>query len=191
MPKSSKNLVIDTNILRACGQSQSEHSQKCRELLEFVREKNHSAAVNIQMQKEYLKHASKFGRTWLTKMQSSTRLVLISNEKYQWLLQEILNHSDKSLHKRIKKDFFLIELAMQSDQIIFAMDEAVRQDFCACSKYVNSLRKVSWINPSTCKHTFKKITTDKNTCVFYNLFAELNSKKLTKTSRISNVIRRK
>lgn len=151
MKKTSKVIVIDTDIARAAGGEGASHPvpKNCRDFLLTFLNSQHYIASSPMLKEEWQKHASNFTRKWLATMVAKRRFKYIVYEPTTALEQRIIsNLATESIAKAVSKDFHLLEAALSSDKIIVSKDENMRHILCNCSQFVSELRDIVWVNPT-------------------------------------------
>jgi predicted nucleic acid-binding protein len=150
--KNSKRLVIDTSVASGAGRETATHpeAKDCRDLLQLILSLGHKIVINDEINEELKKHASGFFISWLSGMQRKRRIVRVGKNDNSFLdIKAQIENLAKTYENReaMKKDCFLLELALAHDKIVISKDEKVRKLFREISAQVTEIRDVNWINP--------------------------------------------
>ena len=149
--KTSKCLVIDTDIARAAGGSntQREPSKSCRIFMDAILDDTgHKVVLSRAIQEEWNKHQSLATSIWRATMVAQKRICLI-NAPADILLRRKVEQcaSSENKSKAMLKDIHLIEAAHQADKIVISMDETVRSCFREITHQIRPLAVITWVNP--------------------------------------------
>ncbi len=143
-------LVIDCSIAQAAGPEDAVHptAKHCRDFLLAVRRICHRIGMSPAVAQEWKRHRSGFARQWLVSMHARKKVVPIDADDDSRLRDAltIAATSDKS-RAAMLKDAHLLEAAVESDNRIAALDDAVLGLFAKASRQLKSIRKVCWVNP--------------------------------------------
>jgi hypothetical protein len=146
----SKIVVIDADITQAAGKPQSTdpRSRKCRNLLYTILEICHRASLSPDLLVEWKEHSSKYARQWHISMHARKKIIKTQSKQKNDLRHRIEGVLvGKPERDRTMKDFHLVEAALDSDCLIFSMDETAYGDFCQIADAIPELQKIMWINP--------------------------------------------
>ena len=149
--KKSRQLVIDADVACAAGGEDAVHptSKSCREFLRSVLEVCHRLVVTDSLVAEWNSHQSNFARTWRAQMVARKKVVLYKQRSRRRLRSRVertaATVSDVDI---LRKDFHLLESAMDRDNTIVSMDETVRSLLKTACASVAEIRDVIWVNPS-------------------------------------------
>ncbi len=155
--KTSRRLVIDASVARACGKPESKHptGTRCREFLETVKKISHRLVMTPDISEEWRKHQSATARKW--------RVQMYARKMVYWVEPD----TDVSLARRLKrvkanagerramlKDVRLIEAARATDHTVISLDDSARRLFARASDEVVELRELVWTRtPSALRNT--------------------------------------
>lgn len=146
----SKGFVIDTDVVRASGNRESEHprAKHCCNFLETVWLLNHRVVITVEIRKEWDKYASQFARRWWVSMEMRNRVCPINLLQDEKLRTKILctARSEKQI-ATMKKDFHLLNAALATDQKIISCEKQIRKLFARASEKVSEIRHIIWVNP--------------------------------------------
>ena len=146
----SRCLVIDASLAQAAGgfQTTSPRGKLCREFLMSVRGICHRLAWGPRLREEWTRHRSVFATTWLTSMQNLRKLRTVADSPgHELLSQFVAEVSDRSLRAIIEKDAHLLVAALETDQRIASLDDAVRGHLASLSERHTQLGAICWVNP--------------------------------------------
>lgn len=151
--QTSKLLVIDASVARACGGKDATYptSKRCRDFLQAVLLICHQIVMSPEIFEEWKKHESNFARKWRVSMVARKKLSYHPREAV--LNNQLLARVEKAARsennrRAMVKDFRLIEAAIVTDGIVVSLDDAVRKLFGDAAKSINELRYIVWVNPS-------------------------------------------
>jgi hypothetical protein len=149
--KAPKCLVIDTDIARAAGESNSLSliSSNCRGFMHtMLEETKHKVVLTKEIQIEWNKHQSRATLRWRHTMVAQKRVCIIQTSADQELRQ-YTEQCAPSENKRnaMLKDIHLVEAALLADNIVVSMDEVVRSCFHDLSQQAHQLKQLTWVNP--------------------------------------------
>jgi hypothetical protein len=113
-------------------------------------ETKHHAAMSPELSKEWIDHASKFSRQWLTTMGQRGRVKKFEKIRNESLRRDIAASAPKQVGaiEKMNKDAHLIELSLLASKIVISNDEKVRKPFREVAAKVVLLRSISWVNPA-------------------------------------------
>jgi hypothetical protein len=152
MPTPSWQLVIDASILRAAGSEGATHptSTCSRQLLLNILQICHRAILTDEIKAEWNAHQSRFAYTWRTQMYSQRKIIVNPQTRdCKTLRLAVERFSDVTMDQRMvaKKDFLLIEGALNGDNIILSVDDRSRNVYCLMSAHVRDFANIYWVNP--------------------------------------------
>lgn len=99
---------------------------------------------------EWNTHQSNFARQWRASMVARKKMNLVCLEESEDLRQKINSIEISQASKTaMLKDCHLIEAAIETDQRIISLDDAVRKLFSVASHNVEEIKDVLWVNPVT------------------------------------------
>ena len=150
MRKPKKDLVIDASIARAAGTENATHptSVHCRDFLESVYLHGFGAVMTSEIYEEWRKHASRSSHKWLRLMLGKRCVMHVDVVKNNTLRDKIQSTSEIKKHQEImEKDCRLLEAALASDEIVFSLDEIIRNHFRRAAGSVREIGHVHWANP--------------------------------------------
>ena len=146
----SRLLVIDTSVARAAGNIDAVHptGKNCRDLLQSVLTICHRIAMPEELRNEWNKHRSAFARGWLVQMFARKKVKLDSPPEQADLLQKVASaRVSPGQADAMRKDWLLIEAALDSDRSIVSLDDTARDAFRTAAHEVADLCKIVWVNP--------------------------------------------
>ena len=137
--------VIDASIARAAGEFTSTHpiGSRCRSFLQSIRGVCHRMAWNDAIKAEWVKHESKFAKTWRVSMTSigKTRTIdCATRAEFREAIAELAENEGAA--KKMMDDAHLIEAALAVDRRIASLDETVRGHFGELSASCEDLRTI-------------------------------------------------
>ena len=155
MPRNRRNLVVDADIVRSAGTAQATHprSSLCRLVLEEVSDSGHSIVLSKALSAEWRRHMSGYSYTWLTRMQSSSRIIRVSDDDLPDLTGTLNDCScsatDDRRREAIAKDIHLVATAMapQAGKAVVSADRAVRSYLIVHVPCDARIGVVVWVNP--------------------------------------------
>jgi len=147
-----RRLVIDTSVLVMASGGQDgivPTSRNCRNVLESVLRICHKAVVSEALNIEWENHRSKYIVQWRSAMQKRGKVIRIVATERPSLRQLILDeHIQSASHQEAaKKDFHLIEAAIETDWIVLSLDDTIRGIFAVCCDRDDHLASVIWVHP--------------------------------------------
>lgn len=147
--KMSKRLVIDASITCAAGNKKDPISKNCNLFLKSILTICHRVVLYEDLNKEYDKHTSSHGSTWLTEMKSKGKYKKLETLEGIDRVKEIIKTNVPYGNKRtaMLKDAHLICAAINTDMIITALDNEARKHFAELSKVYKEIASVIWVNP--------------------------------------------
>lgn len=149
----SNKLVIDACVGAAAGsvQTQNPLGKICRDVLKKVQEKKYLVVMQTKLEKEWLKHGSRYAKTWLIEM-SNHKLLIKCNEEMDDDLRIRLEKStdcDSTGENFRIHDYHLIQYSLASSKKIISRDRRARDRYSRSSEIVEEIRGILWINPET------------------------------------------
>ena len=150
----SKRLVIDADVLRASGgeKATDPRAKGCRDFLQEVLSLCHRVVMTPEIGKEWRKHRSDFVREWRFSMEARKKVCRVEPPANEVLLSKIKETAtNKKACEDIRKDFHLLEAALETDRTIISLDETVRQHFTQAAPSVGEIRDTVWVNPERTK----------------------------------------
>ena len=149
--KNFKRLVVDASVARAAGDEDATASVSinCTEFLETFRDEcQHHIVMTLEISEEWNTHQSNFATTWLKSMIAKKRFNYVKPSVDKALCYKIeKTATNKKACEDIRKDFHLLEAALETDRIIISLDETVRQHFTQAAPSVGEIRDIVWVNP--------------------------------------------
>ena len=149
--KNVKRLVVDASVAGATGgeEATASVSINCTEFLKTFRGKcTHHIVMTLEIAAEWDKHQSKFASTWRNLMMKRQRYDLVTPSVDQALrdqIEETATHENQL--EVIRKDFRLLEAALETDQTIISLDETIRKHFTRAAQSVDEIQDIVWVNP--------------------------------------------
>ena len=143
-------LVIDASIAHAAGGFESKHptGTMCREVLSRVLGICHRMAFGERMREEWNRHQSIFAGTWLVKMMSMYKLVIVNDEPIPDHLDTIQQYAaDAGLVEVMTKDAHLLAAAIRTGNRILSLDDKIRNHFGGKFRAHDEVTAVVWGNP--------------------------------------------
>ena len=149
--KGLKRLVVNASVARAAGGkgATASVSINCTEFLETFRNKcSHHIVMTYELSEEWNKHQSNFAATWLKSMIARKRFTPVTPRQNSALYDKIESTAirEKDI-EALRKDFRLLQAALETDQTIISLDETIRQLFALASQRVGNIRHIIWVNP--------------------------------------------
>ena len=149
MAARGRPLVIDASVAGAAALSEDPASNRCRLFLEGVLLVCHRFAATEELELEWKKHASLFGRRWVRSMFARKKLNRFDFGHDQHLRAQILSAArDEGEGQQMLKDAHLIETALELRAPVVSLDDRARNSFKEASRVVRRLRSVVWVNPT-------------------------------------------
>ncbi|MDR2704418.1 MAG: hypothetical protein LBC02_01440 [Planctomycetaceae bacterium] len=155
--KETKTLVIDTSIARAAGKDKTgtdkiDPSTVCsRQLLEVILNNAYKIAVSKELKEEWKSwygYYSSYASKWYAEIVKRDRLTIVGNVENDQLRSAILETTKQpSIKEAMKKDFFLLEMALATDQIVLSRDKKIRKYFKHAAVLIDEIKKILWANP--------------------------------------------
>lgn len=138
--------MLDASVARSAG-SGPVPSRRRRAVFSVI-EEHHSVVFSPECLAEWKRHRGEYARSWLTRMFSRRRVLIIENCRDE-VLREKLDRvaSSEARRKAMIKDAHLIEAARETDRIVLSLDEEVRALFRDAAVHVSEIRAVMWANP--------------------------------------------
>lgn len=148
-------LVIDACVGCAASEhGKSRNAECCKDVLDAIQiDATYFVVFMNKLYDEWKKNRSRYGLAWLFNMENRNRIVRLKEiGKHESLEQRIINCFPKNSHEKIKKDFHLIEAALETDRKIISLDAKARVKFAEASDTDARLGKIIWTNPSNEDH---------------------------------------
>ncbi len=120
------DLVIDADILRSSGLTESPTSTNARLLLEAVAGKGHRLVQTTALKLEHDKHASRFAKTWRARMVARKQFVFLQvpeNLNLRSHLARAQNPESAREEEAVLKDTHLLEAAAAGDLRVLSKDK--------------------------------------------------------------------
>lgn len=149
--KTSRRLVIDASVARACGKPESTHptGTRCREFLEAVKKISHHVVMTPDISVEWRKHQSASARLWLVQMYARRNVYRVEPDTDVSLIRRLeRTKANARERKAMLKDMRLIEAAGATDHTVVSLDDSARRLFVRASDEVVELQKLVWTNPN-------------------------------------------
>ena len=146
----SKRLVIDADVAQASGSDTATdpRAKGCRDFLQKVLSLCHRVVMTQEIRNEWKEHQSSFARRWRVLMEGRKKVCRVEPPANEVLLSKIKETAtNKKAREDIRKDFHLLEAALETDRIIISLDETVRQHFTQAAPSVGEIRDTVWVNP--------------------------------------------
>jgi hypothetical protein len=158
MTDPSSDIIVDTSVARAAGESQHPVSSACRRFLEALRDGGIDLAMTDELREEWKRHRSRYTATWLNSMYGRKRIRTLLATPDPELRRSLENCAKRRAVTEAEaqgwtaamlKDALLVEASICADNApIAACDETVRSLFHECAKHVAILRELVWVNPT-------------------------------------------
>lgn len=146
--KSGKRLVIDASIARASGEGEHPTAKNCRDFLLTVRKQGHFAVMTPEIEDEWNTHQSKFTYRWRRSMYASRKCCKLPTCDDAILRDKIAKcEALEGAIEAMLKDAHLLEAALATDNIVFALDDVARGHFRKAAARVGQIRLIAWMNP--------------------------------------------
>ena len=144
----SRRLVIDACVARAAGDT-AEGGSPCREFLTSVLTICHRVVLNHELRAEWDHVGGRFARSWLVAMQSKSKVVSVARDPASDAIwQKIGNSLGQNQRVVAKKDFCLVEAAIETDGVIVSLERKARTAFGKAAAAVPELRTIVWVDPA-------------------------------------------
>jgi hypothetical protein len=153
----SRRIVIDADVLSAASQATAgpPPGAACRQILQTVLEVCHRAVISPALQREYLRHRSRFGSRWLSAMYARKKAVKTQArdrpELSAWLHGPKAGLTDRQKNQ-VEKDAHLVAAALETDGLVVSRDTEVRSLLARCTALADlvwapaaSERVVAWL----------------------------------------------
>lgn len=156
MKKSSKRLVIDASVARACGdhQASSNVSKICRDVLDIVLEVCHRMVIDQKIIQEWDNQQSRYAEKWRVQMRKRGKTIVVPKNTDVNVFDRIVNAAETTdrpdvveFVEAVAKDIHLIEAGLRSDLIVISLDKKAKANFEQISMQVGELANIEWINP--------------------------------------------
>ena len=146
-----KRLVVNASVARAAGgeSATASVSINCTEFLETFRdESSHHVVMTPELSEEWNEHQSIFAARWLKSMIARRRFVYTMLPQNRTLSDEIERTAvgERDI-EALRKDFHLLQAALETDQTVISLDETIRGLFKRASQQVGEIRDIIWVNP--------------------------------------------
>lgn len=144
--KNSLLVVIDTCVIKSASETEHPVSSSCRQILLDVLEVCHRVILTNSIQVEWNRHMSRFSRKWIHSMFARKKIirnVLPSNIEFDMI------GVAKSDYGIIKKDWGLIEAALETDRVIITQDDEFKKRLAKTPNGLKIVDSILWINPVT------------------------------------------
>ncbi len=149
--RDSKRLVVDASVAGAAGgvDATAPVSINCTKFLETFWDKcSLHVVMTPELSEEWEKHQSKFAARWLKSIIARKRFYYVEppvNQALRAKLEETA--AGENQIEKMRKDFHLLEGALETDQIIISLDETIRRIFARATQRVGEIRDIIWVNP--------------------------------------------
>ena len=148
-------IIIDANIARSCSEpsngssSADPTSSQCFKLTQVLRDKavEVGVALSPEMEREWIKHASKFFVKWWAIMESRGKLrreVDVRVNDYRNSLRLV---SDADIVGAMLKDAHIVELSLLKNYPVASRDSKQRRYVKNLSESYHLLKKIQWFDP--------------------------------------------
>ncbi len=151
MKVTSRLLVIDTDIGRACGESERSSALRCLMTLQAVLKICHRVVLTETLNEEWRRHASHNRRfaLWWSEMTDREKVMRIELGDSAELTEQLVRHGHtEDERKQIAKDVHLLAAALRGDLCILSMDERARRRYRQAASSLNEIASICWVNPS-------------------------------------------
>lgn len=151
MPKNKRRITIDASVARAAGDvSMHPISKGCRDALRCIAATSLEVATCSTLIAEWRKHQSNFSRAWMLSMVARGRFTCLEPEPRDEILRDKIeaHAATERCAQSMIKDAHLLEVALNSDKRIIALDEVVRSLFKEFSQHHHPIKQVLWANPT-------------------------------------------
>ena len=138
----SRQLVVDTCILRSAGETDHPVSSMCRKTLNDILSICHHAVIDDKLRDEWRKHASHRAKKWWGTMQRRGKIDAASRFQASIRLAGV---SDRD-REIIEKDRMLVDIAYGSGRIIISRDTQL-QDAMRRTGNDRCLMEIRWFDP--------------------------------------------
>lgn len=159
----SKCLVVDASIAGSAGKEKPGNTvlsiltpKNCRDTLNAVRRLGFSITMTPEIMKEWDDHQGSFATEWRAAMRRAGRIEMRASCNDESLRNSILSMAEQKVGKVkithdvcliMLKDCHLLEAALATDKIIFALDEKARNPMKITAQVVKEIQSVVWVNP--------------------------------------------
>lgn len=143
--------VIDTTIASAASDSPTTNQigSSCREFLLVVRTSKQSIVLSPTLNREWREHRSAFTREWLVSMFAKRLVITLGDQENTELREKLATIKMKEKEREnAEKDFFLLELALQTDRCVSSLDETVRSIYKSVAQTMGEIKLIVWVNPT-------------------------------------------
>jgi len=148
-PKTSRRLVVDTNVARSAGESQHPVSDACRQVMETMFNEQHQVVLSATQFMEWQKHQSGYSKRWLVRMKAKKLWCVLSPEPDSGLAARAKEiPCAEEVRQEILKDLHLLENALATDRVVLSMETNVFRLFATYKKALKVPRAVAWVNPT-------------------------------------------
>lgn len=141
------DLVIDADVMRAAGTSETPHASNARRALEAIREGGHRMVLSRPLIDEYKKHASRYASTWRSNM-ISRKLHRPSEHLEDTALRKTVAdaqpHDAPAKETAALKDIHLLEIAFATDGRIISKDAKARDLFRRACPNLGHHKNILW-----------------------------------------------
>ena len=153
-----KVLVIDASIAGAAGQEEATYptSKNCRTLLRSVLKSSHKIVMTPEIQREWNAHQKSYALEWRSTMNAKKRLVPLHVPEDAELRASIAALEGQRVGavvlleaecRIMLKDCHLLEAALETSNIILALDDRARLHLRVAASVVKKIRSIVWVNP--------------------------------------------
>ena len=147
-----KFLVIDTCVLSSASIfSDDLQAITCSEFLISVLDISHKIIFTQELYQEYKwlieNRENGFGAEWLADMESRRKVKDLGDKQNHQLREKINLSVKKNDQVIIKKDFHLIESALEGDNNVITLEDKVRKSLKKSAKTVKEIENIVWVNP--------------------------------------------
>lgn len=157
----AKDVVIDADIARSAGTTEHPVSKNSRTVLHVIIKSDMSIVFCPILLEEWKKHRSKFAALWLSSMIARKKFLLISPKS---VVSVDIESSDIDEDRKTiaRKDAHVVDIAINSSNLILSNDTAARNVFCSLALQTTSLSQLNWIIPRHDANLFEKIVLNRD-----------------------------
>ena len=162
MEEAKKAFVVDTSIAKSASPAKDEDAATdaslCYQfLLSIFNDDGFHVVMSLDMYAEWDRHVLKpdeqpeFNRhthQWFVEMVRSDRVIDIGDVRNDKLRKKIHETSrDAGVQEMMRKDYHLLEAALEKDKIVFSRDKKVRRHYRNAAVTVEEIKLIHWANP--------------------------------------------